>query len=102
MFRFPGTVTGLRVRQGGSYARGTTIDAYLSPEDCAALYNFWKSSWPEPLAFPGNIQAITCEMVLAVPEEEFVDYLSASAEQKRTGRALAFRIREAALRNAGR
>lgn len=68
------------VRQGGSYSRGTTIDGYLSEEDCNFLYANWKQEWPEPLKFHGGTTAITCEMVLEVPEKELKAVLGKHAD----------------------
>lgn len=79
------------VRQGSSYARGTTIDGFLSEEDCSFLYTAWKKSWPEPLKFHGGVTAITCEMVLQVPEKELKEVLGTHADA----------IIEVSKRNAG-
>lgn len=68
----PGSVTSRFYRQGASYAMGTIIDAYLDDATCSKLYSKWKKSWPAPLEFRGGLTAITCEMVLDVPSEEFV------------------------------
>lgn len=86
-------VTKTFIRQGASLARGTTIDEYLSEKDCKVLYSGWQKNWPEPLEFHGGITAITCEMVLEVPEKEFV---------KSIGKAVGTRIYDVARRNAGR
>jgi hypothetical protein len=89
----PRNVATITIRQGGSYARGTTIDEYLTQEDCAVLYEKWQADWPEPFQFHGGITAINCEMVLEVPEKE----LNHVFGKKRTARIL-----EIAHNNAGR
>lgn len=83
----------VRYRQGTSYARGTDVDAYLSPEDCRVLYERWKGEWPEPLHFRGGTKSITCEMVLDVGEAELSLVM---------GKARAARILEVARINGGR
>jgi len=81
-------------RSGLSVARGTTIDAYLSEKDNESLYDNWRSEWAAPYEFHGGIKAISCEMVLDVPEQEFKKAFKNKSQAKR--------IREAALNNAGR
>lgn len=87
------------VTQGLSFARGTTIDEYLSAKDCAALYEKWQKDWPELYRFRGGITAITCEMVLEVPEAAFRKVYGGRGNEDR-GRP--DRILEIARRNAGR
>jgi hypothetical protein len=91
-------VTKLYYRQGTSYARGTTIDAYLQDDDNTLLYEIWQPSWPEPFGFHGGEKAITAEMILEVPTDEFIKAFG----RKKGNRAAALRILEAAKRNAGR
>ena len=98
MGKYPGSVTGLSVRSGWSFARGTTIDEYLSPEDNQELYKIWKSTWPEVLKFHGEVTAITCEMVLEVNEAEFL----ATFGNTKKAKEMAARILEVSKRNAGR
>jgi hypothetical protein len=88
----PLEITGYTVRVGRTFARGTDIDAYLEENEVKALYERWKPAWPTPLEFSGGIKAITCEMVLEVPEKEF----------RSTFRKMADHILEAAKRNVGR
>jgi hypothetical protein len=87
------------ITKGLSIARGTTIDAYLLPEDCEVLYEKWQETWPEPFRFSGGITAITCEMVLEVPEDELRAVLGGrkKVEKERPGRIL-----EVAKINGGR
>ena len=74
-------VTKTYYRCGTSFARGTTIDAYLfidekeGIDDSKLLYEIWgkgQPDWPEWLVFPGNFMAITAEMILEVPEADFI------------------------------
>jgi hypothetical protein len=83
----------LSYRWNLSIARGTTIDAYLGADDVRELYTGWRSSWPEPFVFSGGEEAITCEMVLEVPEQELAEEYT---------KARARRILEAAKKNGGR
>ncbi len=85
--------TGTTYRQGKSNAIGTIIDGYLEQSENDLLYARWKSEWPEPLAFSGGIKAITCEMILEIPEEDLVKALG----KKRAGQFL-----QVAKANAGR
>lgn len=89
------TVTRVEYHRGLSYARGTTIDAYISPEACEALYQIWKPEWPEKLEFPGKVYAITAEMILEVPEAEFLAAFRKERKQK-----LGQEIRKAAQKYA--
>lgn len=82
MQSYPATVSKLTIVKGASLARGTTIDEYLQPADAQLLYNAWKPGWPEPLGFAGGITAITCEMVLEVPEDEFNKAMGGSAGKR--------------------
>jgi len=84
-------------RSGTSIARGTTIDEYLSEEDNQKLYDLWQPSWPEPFQFSGGITAITCEMVLELPQDEFI----AAFGKSKKGQEQAARILDIAKRNAG-
>lgn len=93
MLTYPGTVTGRFVRAGTSYAVGTIIDGHLVSTDVDLLYTKWQSHWPEPLGFHGGEKAVTCEMILEVPETEF---------RKIMGKKVAERILAAAKQNAGR
>lgn len=68
-------VTRAFVSQGASYARGTSIDPYLTEEDMNAVYMLWKATWPAPLAFQGGQKDITFELIRQVPEEEFMKVL---------------------------
>ncbi len=61
-----GNVTITR-RSGASFARGVTIDGFLSDGETKALYEKWNNGWGEPIEFHGGEKAITCEMVAAVP-----------------------------------
>jgi hypothetical protein len=79
--------------QGTSYARGTTIDEYLPGDLNVKLYEKWQPEWPEVLKFSGGITAITCEMVLEVPEKELTRVF---------GKKDATEILEVAKRNTGR
>ncbi len=54
-------------RSGASFARGVTIDGFLSNGEAKVLYEKWDDGWGEPLEFHGGEKAITCEMVAAVP-----------------------------------
>jgi hypothetical protein len=92
MSKFPGTVTKVKIRQGASLARGMTIDGHLAGTDKALLYEKWLPDWPKPLEFRGGITAITCEMVLKVPFDEF----------KKVYKRRAKDIYEVAERNAAR
>ena len=59
--------TKIVMRAGASYARGTTIDLYLNPNEIKSLYERWNdAAWGERYTLPGGEQAITCEMVNAV------------------------------------
>lgn len=98
MSTYPGSVTRITRRSGTSFARGTTIDEYLTPEENQELYKVWKSEWPEILRFHGGITAITCEMVLDVEEEEF---LMAFGNTKKA-KTLASNIIATAKQHAGR
>jgi len=100
-------VTSTQIRQGGSYARGTTIDGYLSEEVNQALYDVWAEhkDWPEPLEFPGNVFAITCEMVQEITKdadarEAFTSFFR--KHNKKFGEAFAKTILDVTARNAGR
>lgn len=86
-------VTKRTIRAGGSYAIGTIVDEYLTEDQNAALYEKWQPGWPEPLAFSGGLKAITCEMILEVPQEDFTKFI---------GKKVAPQILEIAARNAGR
>ncbi len=77
-------------RAGTSYAIGTIIDGHLADDDCAALYDGWRSNWPERLEFHGGNYAITAEMILEVPQKEFL---------KVYGRQVGNRILDAARSN---
>lgn len=90
------------IRQGGSIARGTTIDAYLSEEDNAMLYEAWDKSWAEPYEFHGGIKAISAEMIVEVPEDEFLGVFRSKFGRKKSVQDAAIRILEAARTNAGR
>lgn len=70
-----GGISSVRIRQNTSFARGTTIDEYLQEADNAALYEKWSPEWEDKLEFPGKIYAITAEMIVDVPETEFVKVL---------------------------
>jgi hypothetical protein len=85
----------------GSIARGTTIDAYLSAEDTAALYETWKSEWPEPYGFRGGEKAVTCEMVAEVGLEALTAALAEKRSQTEARKA-AGRIMDVARSNQGR
>lgn len=89
----PSNVASITKRSGTSFARGTTIDEYLSTEDCQALYDKWQPTWPEPFNFRGGIRAITCEMVLEVEAKDFIKVL---------GKKRAEKILEVSRVNAGR
>jgi len=91
MQNYAGAVTKINIVKGASLARGTTIDGYLQPTDAQLLYNTWKPGWPEMLEFSGAIKAVTCEMVLEIPEDEFL---------KTVGGAAGRRILDVAKRNA--
>lgn len=88
-------------RQGTSIARGTTIDEYLTQEQCEALYKLWEQhpEWPEIYRFSGGITAISCEMVLEVPNDDFV---KAFKKYNAQGVAMAKAILTVAEANAGR
>ena len=62
----------IQIRSGRTYARGTTIDLVILPEDVEILYSKWNPAWGEPLEAHGNVKIITCEMVAAVPVKELV------------------------------
>lgn len=79
------------IRQGASFARGVLIDGFLSYNDVVILYERWKESWPEPEQHRGDEEAITCEMILEVPEEEL---------KKVYGKLRAGRLLEVARRRA--
>jgi hypothetical protein len=81
MAHYPGSVTSVKVRQGASIARGTTIDEYLGQSDVDLLYENWQAGWPEPLAFSGGVKAVTCEMVLEVPFADFKKVFKKRAQQ---------------------
>lgn len=84
------------IRQGASLARGTSIDGYLSEKQIELLYSNWRPQWPEPLAYSGGLLAITCEMVLEVPEDEFIGHFP------KRDRAEAKNVYTIAQANAGR
>lgn len=75
---------------GTSYARGIIIDGYLAEDEKKTLYEKWKSEWPQPLTFQGGVQALTCEKVLEVGEEQIL---------KTYGKKLGKRFMEVAERN---
>lgn len=83
----------IKIRQGASLAKGTVIDGYLEQSEIDTLYMRWRSAWPTPLEYPGGVLAITCEMVLEVPESELIQAL---------GKKLGTRILEVSRVNAGR
>ena len=98
MQTYPGTVNKLFITQGASYAIGTIIDAYLPDEAVKVLYEKWQPGWPTPLGFSGGEQAITCEMILEVSEQEDGE----KAFVKAMGKRLTEIILSIAKANAGR
>lgn len=86
------------ITQGASHALGTIIDGYLSANETELLLSIWKKEWTEPLAFSGGEKAITCEMILEVPETEFIQAFGT----KKANKELAARILATAKNNAGR
>ena len=60
----------IKFRSGTSFARGVTIDGFLTPKQNAVLYEKWKDSWEPKVDCGGGEVVITCEMVAAVPYEE--------------------------------
>lgn len=83
----------VRIRQGNNFARGALVDGFLMPADVKALYEKWDAAaWGEPETFQGGADpAISCEMVMGVPEAQL---------EKVYGKARAQRLREAAEPNA--
>lgn len=79
---YPGNITSTFIRQGASLARGTTIDGYLTEEDAQLLYKNWRDRWEKPLEFQGGVTAITCEMVLDLPEKELKAVYGKEAAQR--------------------
>jgi hypothetical protein len=65
-------VTKTFVRRQVSSAPGTVIDGHLTPEQTKALYGIWLPGWPAKREYRGGIEAITAEMVMDVPEVEFI------------------------------
>jgi len=63
-------VTSTHITQGASFARGTTVDEYLSDGDCMKLYASWLPAWPDKLTFSGGVTAITVELINEVPVKE--------------------------------
>jgi len=82
----------VKYRAGTAYARGTTIDPYLTDEDREVLYEKWDNAWGYPQEFHGGDTAITCEMVIEVSEGNLA---------KVFGKSRAGRILTAARSNAG-
>ncbi len=71
------------MRAGGSYARGTTVDVYLDPNEVIVLYERWNSAaWGEPYGLPGGEKAITCEMVCDVPLPDLTEVYGKDLAQK--------------------
>lgn len=56
--------------RGLAYARGTSIDPYLSTEDVKRLYELWDNALGVPNEFSGGQIDITCEMVLDASDED--------------------------------
>jgi hypothetical protein len=84
-------------RSGQSYAIGTIIDGYLTKDEEERLYAGWQTGdpdWPQPLVFQGGVTAITCEMVLEVPETKF------NRAYGKGGKAFGDRMREISKRHA--
>ena len=67
----PNTMYVITAQQAPTVARETIIDGYITPDDCAALYEKWKSEWPAPIEFPGAVKGISCEAILEVPAGQF-------------------------------
>lgn len=95
------TVERYFTRVGGSYARGTTIDGYLSDEDNQALHEVWLPDWPDKLGFRGGESAITCEAILEIPEAEFIKAFRSKYGRKKVVGEQANRILAVAKNNAG-
>lgn len=91
------------IRSGGSFARGTTIDEYLSEEDNEKLYQVWEEQpgWPEIFRFRGGQTAITAEMILEVPEADMLKAFRSKFGRKKVITQAVERIQSAAARNAG-
>lgn len=91
-------VTNTFVRRQVESAPETIIDGYLTQEQINALYGTWLPDWPDKREYRGGITAITSEMVMQIPEEDFIKAFGRRKVMKDTALA----IRKIAERTAGR